>query len=52
MAPAACGDHPMPPAACGAIPQQTVTVGEHVLVEPLQDLTTGDYFILVRRGTT
>ena len=31
---AACGDEPMPPVACGAIPQQTVTVGEQVLVEP------------------
>ena len=31
---AGCGDDPMPPVACGAIPQQTVTVGEQVLVEP------------------
>ena len=31
---AACGDDPMPPVACASIPQQTVTVGEQVLVEP------------------
>ena len=31
---AACGDEPMPPAACASFPQQTVGVGEEVILEP------------------